>query len=107
MAWPGLIVSVMTGSLGSKPVRAGPPPSCGQLLVTSMPAAADAPLVAPVATSAVGPNPAVAGRVTWVAGSDPSAPAVAWPSTAPSRLMLTVFLGANPPSLTDTVPAGA
>src|SRR5690348_8306267 len=107
MSWPGLIVLVMTGSLGSKPLRPGPPPSCGQLLVTSMPAAAEAPLVAPVATSAVGPKPAVAGSVTGVGGRDPSAPAVAWPSTVPSKPMLTVSPGENPLPLTDTVPAGA
>src|SRR5215472_19176377 len=40
MFWPGSIVSWISGSFASNPTRPGPPPSCGQLLVTSIRAAA-------------------------------------------------------------------
>src|SRR5215813_2758920 len=105
MFWPGSTVFWIIGSFASKPVWAAPPPSCGQLFVTSMPAAA-LPLVA-VATSAVGPKPVVTGTVTLVAGMDPLTLEVVLPTTLPSRVKFTVSAGPNPVPLTDTLAPGA
>src|SRR6516162_9867855 len=71
-----------------------------------MPAAAFL-LVAPVATRAVGPKPAVLGTITLTAGRDPSAREVAWPTTVLARLTVIISLGPNPVPRTDTGPPGA